>query len=106
MRFNLRPALLSATLLLASVVIALLLCEVALRVGRFSFPSFFQPDERLGLRLRPNAEGWFRSEGEAFVKINSTGFHDRERSIAKAEGTLRIAVLGDSMIEAMQVDFE
>jgi hypothetical protein len=83
-----------------------MLCEVALRIVDFSYPSFFKPDDRLGLRLRPGAHGWFRSEGEAFVRINSAGFRDRERTLAKPPGTFRIVILGDSMIEALQVDME
>jgi hypothetical protein len=106
MKATVRTALLSALLMAASVCVALLLCEAALRVLGFSYPSFHQPDERLGLRLRPNAEGWFHSEGEAFVRINSAGYRDRERSVAKPAGTFRIVVLGDSMIEALQVDLE
>jgi hypothetical protein len=106
MRSNLRSAFLSLTLLVVSILVALLLCEIALRVVGFSYPSFHRPDDRVGLRLRPNAEGWFRSEGDAFVKINGAGFRDRERSLKKPSDTFRIIVLGDSMIEALQVDFE
>lgn len=84
----------------------MLLCEAGLRVIDFSYPSFYLPDARLGLRLRPNASGWYRAEGEAFVTINSAGFRDRERSVVKPPSTLRIAVLGDSMMEALQVDLE
>jgi hypothetical protein len=103
---RLRAGLLNATLLAASVVVALLLAEAGLRVGDFSYPAFWRPDDRLGMRLRPQVEGWSRSEGEAFVKINSAGFRDRERSVAKPPGVFRIVVLGDSMIEALQVDLE
>ena len=101
-----RTALLNVLLFTAGVFVALLVCEGALRIVDFSFPSFYLPDDRLGMRLRPNAEGWFRSEGEAYVKVNSAGFRDRERSLTKPPGTFRIVVLGDSMIEALQVDFD
>jgi hypothetical protein len=93
-------------LLVGGIVIALVVVEVGLRVAQFSYVSFFRPDDRLGLRLRENAEGWYRSEGEAFVRINSAGFRDRERSIAKPPDVYRIAVLGDSYAEALQVDLE
>lgn len=88
------------------LMVALLVVEIGLRVAQFSYVSFFRPDERLGLRLRPNAEGRYWSEGEAFVRINSAGFRDRERSLAKPPGVYRIAVLGDSYAEALQVDLE
>jgi hypothetical protein len=106
MKPRLRSAVLSTALLVASMMVALLLLELTLRIAGFSYPSFFRPDDRVGLRLRENAEGWFRSEGEAFVRINSAGFRDRERPVAKPAGVFRIAVLGDSYAEAMQVDLE
>lgn len=106
MRPRLRSALVNGALLISSIIVALLLCEAILRVIGFAYPSFYRPDPRLGLRLRPNAAGWYRSEGEAFVAINSAGFRDRERSVVKPAGTFRVAVLGDSMMEALQVDLE
>jgi hypothetical protein len=90
-----------ALLCLASVAVALILGEAALRVSGFSFPSFTVPDDITGSRLRPNASGWYRNEGEAFVRINSHGLRaDREYAFAKAPGTVRVAVLGDSFAHA------
>jgi len=90
----------------ASIVVTLLLAEGALRVAGFSYPNFWQPDPLTGSRLRPGMEGWQRDEGRAFVKINTQGLRDREHAVAKPAGTYRIAVLGDSYAEAMQVDLE
>lgn len=106
MRRSLRSLLPRIALLGASVTVASLLAEIVLRVAGFSYPLFYRPDEWLGLRLRENAEGWFRSEGEAYVVVNSAGFRDKERSPMKAADVFRIAVLGDSMVEAMQVEIE
>jgi hypothetical protein len=95
---------------LASVFIALALAvviaEVGLRVIGFSSPNLITPDRYRGFALRPNAEGWFRREGEAYVQINSDGQRDRERAKEKPANTFRVAVLGDSMIEALQVPLE
>jgi len=85
---------------------ALLLAEAGLRSGDISFPSFYIVDEYRGNALRPGAEGWWRSEGEAYIKINSDGLRDREHSKNKPANTLRIAVLGDSYAEALQVSTE
>jgi hypothetical protein len=63
-------------------------------------------DEMTGHRLRPGAEGWFREEGEAYIKINQDGWRDIERSKEKAVGVKRIAILGDSYAEALQVPQE
>ena len=41
-----------------------------------------------------------------YVRINSDGLRDREHSIAKKPGALRIAVLGDSFAEAIEVPLE
>jgi len=51
-------------------------------------------------------EGWYRKEGEANVRINSDGLRDREHWKIKPLNTFRIAVLGDSFVEALQVPFE
>lgn len=88
----------------ASILISLAVAELLLRLVGFASPAFFRPDERLGMRLSPGAEGPFQSEGHAYVRINSAGFRDQERTIDKPAGTYRIGVLGDSMTEALQVD--
>jgi hypothetical protein len=90
----------------ASLAVALALGEAGLRLFRFSFPSFSLPDDFTGSRLRANMSGWNRIEGEALVRINSDGLRDREHPVAKAPGTVRIAVLGDSFAQAAEVSVE
>lgn len=93
-------------LLVASLVLALIAVEVCLRILGVSYPLPYAPDEFCGTRLRPGFEGWWRKEGSAFVKINRHGFRHGDREPAKPPHTLRIAVLGDSYIEAFQVPDE
>ena len=93
-------------LLGASLCIALVLAEVSLRLIGFSFPVFYTYDDIVGSALRPGVEGWNRTEGEAFIRISSNGLRDREHSTTKPPNTIRIAVLGDSMAEALQVPME
>ncbi len=88
------------------VLAGLLIFEVALRVVGYTYPLFYTPDATRGWALRPGVEGWYRKEGEAYVRINSEGLRDREHSKQKPEGVLRIAVLGDSYAEALQVGQE
>src|SRR4051812_26091528 len=88
---------------LISIGIGLLLSEMALRILGYSYPIFYQTDEIRGLALRPNVKGWYRKEGESYVVINSDGLRDREHSIEKPPGTFRIAIIGDSYAEALQV---
>lgn len=90
-----RPSMRLRLLLLCGGLLAgLALAEVALRMAGFSNPSFYTPDRQLGWTFRPGAAGWYRQEGEAYVRINSEGFRDREHTIAKPPGTMRIAVMG------------
>ena len=96
----------NAALACASVAVTVVLAEGTLRVAGFSYPNFWQPDPVTGSSLRPGMEGWQRDEGRAYVKISAQGLRDREHSISKPAGTYRIAVLGDSYAEAMQVDVE
>lgn len=83
-----------------------ILAEIALRVAGYSYPEFYSLDQSRGYALRPRAEGWYRQEGEAYVRINSDGLRDQEHAIAKPEGTFRIAILGDSYCEALSVSPE
>lgn len=89
-----------------SLMIGIGLCELLLRVADVSYPILSRIDQDLGMVLRPRAEGWWRSEGEAYVRINAQGLRDREHSLSKPLNTLRIAVLGDSFAEAVQVPVE
>jgi hypothetical protein len=91
---------------LGGLFVGLLICEIGLRVGGFSYPVFTMPDPYRGVALRPNAEGWYREEGNAYVRINSAGLRDREHLKRKPANTFRIAVLGDSFAEALQVPME
>jgi hypothetical protein len=89
-----------------AVVVTLLLAEGMLRVANVSFPVFDTYDDARGVALRPGKEGWYRKEGNAYLRINSLGYRDNEHEVAKPAGTYRIAVLGDSFTEARQVALE
>lgn len=94
-------------MLTAGTLLACLLAEGGLRLVNIRFDaSLYTPDPELGWSLRPRAEGWNVSEGEAYVRINSSGMRDEERTIPKPPGTFRIAVLGDSLTEARQVPLQ
>jgi hypothetical protein len=94
------------SLMVGGIVLALLLVEIGLRVAGISFPIFYTADPDRGWALPPNTSGWFTEEGKSFVRVNSDGLNDREHAISKSAGTVRIAVLGDSYTEAMQVPRE
>lgn len=81
------------------------MAETALRVLRIPTPDyyFFQPDDRTGFSHYPGAHGWHGGEGKSYVRINATGFHDKDWFLKKPEGAYRIAILGDSFVEALQL---
>ena len=93
-------------LLFFGLGVSLILSEICLHLIGFSNMNFSRWDPNLGSSLVPNLEGWVTKEGKAYIRINSAGFRDREHPLLKPEKTLRIAVLGDSYAEAMQVPME
>src|SRR5947209_6847739 len=99
-----RRLLLKLLTLLIGVVVALVLLEIGLRVVGYSSPELYETDETLGYRLIPEMSGWYTREGRSWVEINSDGFRDVEHSIEKPPDTYRIAVIGDSYVEALQVN--
>jgi hypothetical protein len=89
----------------AGVVMALLITEGVLRLVGYS-GNFYRHDEVIGATLRPGAEGWWTREGRDYIRINSDGLRDREHSITKPANTFRIAVLGDSYAQALQLPMQ
>jgi hypothetical protein len=47
-----------------------------------------------------------RGEFDAWIEINSLGFHDREHSVENDGSHFRVVVLGDSFVEANQVELD
>ncbi len=92
----------------AAMLLAVLACEIALRAtyDRDADERIYVPDAQRGWALRPNHEGWSREENVVWVRINSDGLRDREHPIAAPPGTVRVAVLGDSYMMAVNVPQE
>jgi hypothetical protein len=90
----------------AALTASLLLGELLLRLMGVSYPVFIQTDPVLGAAHIPGARGHYLSEGESWIQINSEGMRGPEVSVQKPVGTYRIALLGDSYVEGMQVPFE
>lgn len=90
-------------------VLAVICClgELVLRVlplGKYRSAPFRQYDPQIGEALIPNkhlihSRGCFQGE----VSINRWGMRDRDRALEKPPGEFRIAMIGDSAVEAVQV---
>jgi hypothetical protein len=109
---------------LAAVTLALAgsiaLLEAFVRVWQPALPFtepandvlFLDPDPRVGWRHPKNFTFYWNGrnpyciEFRVQVATNDFGFRDRARTLEKPPGTLRVAVLGDSFIEAIQVPLE
>ena len=99
---------------LVSIVIAfaVLACvgEVAVRVlpmGRFRSAPFRRYDPVIGLALLPNMHVVHRHGCfNGLVETNRWGFRDRDRTMEKPPGVFRIALIGDSAVEASHMQPE
>lgn len=105
----------SVALFVAGLAIAGALFEASLRViGATPLwrvlpqpeAALYGPDIDTGYRHRAGASGIWLTENRAKIVISTLGLRDRERALAKPEGVSRAVVLGDSIIEALQVDLE
>lgn len=100
--------LLAAGFLLATVVVELTLRLIAAtplwRILPVIEVSLYGPDPRTGYAHRPGASGIWRTENRAHVTINRQGFRGDPLQEPKPIGEKRIAVVGDSIVEALQVE--
>ena len=108
-----------APLIYAGIVIGAcsfaLLIEIVGQIYVSFRPSYdvlrYVPEKIIGWKLAPNLnfistdEYWYAREYSVPIKTNSLGFRDLERATNKPPNVSRIAILGDSFVEAIQVDF-
>lgn len=93
----------------------LFLIEAVGQVIAVTHPSydvlFLQPDEVVGWKQVPNhrwtwaGHFWYAADFSVEVEANPIGFRDIARELSKPPGVARVALLGDSFIEAVQVPF-
>ncbi len=91
----------------------LLLIEAAGQIVAWVRPSYdvlyMQPERTVGWKQVPNFRftwtgyDWYASEFNVDVETSPLGFRDAAREYAKPRGVARVALLGDSFIEAIQV---
>lgn len=106
---GLSRALANAAMMLASCAVTTLALEGAVRLFYTPTPreidffslhtsAYYQVDETVGWRPRPNTSGRHVSPGsfDTTFTTNSRGLRDREHSFEKPPGIRRVVVLGDS----------
>jgi len=96
----------NVALLAATLVLSLIIAELALRIAGGNTPQFYRLDPDVGWRPRPDVSGWIRGESETYVSMNRAGYRDVDHPLAKPPRTYRIVVLGDSMTEAVEVPLD
>lgn len=91
---------------LITLVICLVIGEFGLRAIGVGNRDVKPTDPRTGLRtFPPRSEIPYRSACFSnVIRTNSDGFHGREYAREKPAGVYRIVILGDSFVEAAQVD--
>src|SRR5580658_4185439 len=77
--------------------------DIGIRIANRWFPYFYCYDAYRGWGLNAGARGPYNREGESYVRINSDGFRGPDYIRHKPPGVVRVAVLGDSYVEAIQV---
>ena len=88
----------------AAILVAVIIGEAFLRLIGFSYPLPYRIDPVRGKVGRAHAVGVWAVEGNARFRFNAFGFRDAPRTLEKAPDVLRLAVLGDSFTEALQVN--
>lgn len=98
---------------LIGILVPLLLLEAALRVfgpflpGNYDTGAYLVRHAELGHFHVPGFDGWIKApEFTTRVAISPLGLRDKRTSYAKPAGTYRVLFLGDSFVEAVQVDMQ
>lgn len=70
--------------------------------------SCSRPDDLIGWSNSPNCDFKFNEENDHTINVrfNNHGYRDKDRTLKKPSDVYRIAMLGDSFIEALQVELE
>lgn len=85
------------------LVFGCLLLELVFNIAGVGQEEFLEPDAELGVRHIANKPVVWRLEGYSAETLSSKGLRDTEHSYAKPARVTRVALLGDSATEGLQV---
>ncbi len=88
------------------LIVAIFVLESFFRFAGIGEQEFLEPDKQLGSKHIPGKLVTWRMEGYSHDHLSSSGLRDSEHTIAKPAGITRIALLGDSSTEGMQVPLD
>lgn len=102
-----RTAKLLAGIVVATAAVELLFVFIAATPLRWVLPvppvSLYGPDSDTGYRHRANVSGLWLTEHRTLIRTSNLGLRDRNRNLDH-DGAPRAVIIGDSFIEALQVD--
>lgn len=92
--------------IIACQLAAVLLVEICLSIAGLGEEEIYKLDPVLGVKHMSNKKVTWRSEGLASSYFNEDGLRETKVRREKAAGVYRIALLGDSLTESLQVPVE
>jgi len=87
-------------------ILAFFVVELSLSLAGLGEEEMFKLDPVLGFKHMSNKKVTWRSEGFATSYFNEDGMREPGLAVAKPAGTYRVALLGDSLAESLQVPIE
>src|SRR5437588_4465952 len=96
------------TLMIVGLTLGMAASELLVRAFVPLSDFLWQWDPLIRTKLIPGVRGRSVKPGlyDVVVRVNSAGFRDKEHSIEKPPGVRRVALVGDSVVEALQMPFE
>lgn len=97
------PLLQTILIALAALIFSLAFLESLFAVAGIGENEYLKIDPKIGFSPIAGKQVTWREEGFCRTVWNSQGMRDKERALTKPAGTYRIAILGDSFVEGLQV---
>jgi hypothetical protein len=91
---------------LVLILVGIVVLETIFRIAQIGEGESLEPSQTLGCVHMPGKMVTFRLEGYSHENLSSQGMRDVEHAIVKPAGVKRIAVLGDSTTEGLQVSMD
>jgi hypothetical protein len=88
------------------LIVGIVLLETVFRIARIGEGESLEPSQTLGCVHMPGKMVTFRLEGYSHENLSSQRMRDVEHAIVKPAQVKRIAVLGDSTTEGLQVSMD